>query len=144
MATLALVAALPLDPLMIASLALLVVALGLRAWRSLDGALAGIVVRSDATLTALARDGRAVQGVLAEGSVAQPRYAAVTWRADGERSRRVESVPWDRLDANAHRELRVMLRYATSGEDAGAPASHLRASISAALSCFAWPARRWR
>jgi hypothetical protein len=143
-ATLVLVMALPLDPLMIASLALLVLALGLRAWRTLDGALAGIVVRSDATLTALARDGRAVEGVLGEGSVTQPRYAAVIWRANGERSRRVESVPWDRLGASAHRELRVMLRYATSGEDAGAPASHLRASISAALSFFAWPARRWR
>ena len=143
-ATLALVVALPLDPLMIASLALLVVALGLREIRTLDGALAGIVVRSDATLTALACDGRAVEGVLAEGSVALPRYAAVTWRANGERFKRVESVPWDRLGASAHRELRVMLRYATSGDEAGPPASHWRASISAALSFFAWPARRWR
>ena len=143
-ATLALVVALPLDPLMIASLALLVVALGLREIRTLDGALAGIVVRSDATLTALACDGRAIEGVLAEGSVAQPRYAAVTWRANGERFKRVESVPWDRLGPGAHRELRVMLRYATSGEDAVTPTSHLRASISAALSALAWPARRWR
>ena len=143
-ATLALVVALPLDPLMIASLALLVVALGLREIRTLDGALAGIVLRSDATLTALACDGRAIEGVLAEGSVAQPRYAAVTWRANGERFKRVESVPWDRLGPGAHRELRVMLRYATSGEDAVTPTSHLRASISAALSALAWPARRWR
>lgn len=143
-ATIGLVVALPLSPLMIASLALLVVALGLRAWRSLDGALAGIVVRSDGTLSALGRDGRAIDGTLADGSVAAPRYAAVAWRADGERSRRVESVPWDRLGAGAHRELRVMLRYATRGEEAGAPASHLRASISAALSALAWPARRWR
>jgi hypothetical protein len=47
---------------LIASLALLVVALGLRAWRSLDGELAGLVVRSDATLTALGRDGRTLEG----------------------------------------------------------------------------------
>ena len=141
-ATVALVVALPLAPLMIASLALLIVALGLRAWRSLDAALAGIVVRSDGTLSALGRDGRAVDGRLAEGSVAAPRYAAMTWRADGERFKRVESVPWDRLGASAHRELRVMLRYATSGDEAGAPASHLRASINTALSAFGWPARR--
>jgi hypothetical protein len=143
-ATIALVVALPLAPLMSASLALLVVALGLRAWRSLEGALAGLVLRSDGSLTALGRDGRVVEGRLAEGSVAAPRYAAVAWRANGERFKRVESVPWDRLGASAHRELRVMLRYATSGDEAGAPASHLRASISAALSALAWPARRWR
>ena len=143
-ATLALVAALPLETFLAASLALLVVALGLRAWRSLERELAGLVVRSDATLTALGRDGRTSEGVLSEGSVAQPRYAAVAWRAHGERFARVESVPWDRLSEPAHRELRVLLRYATSGEEAGAPSSHLRASISAALSAFAWPARRWR
>jgi len=81
---------------------------------------------------------------LRDVSVAQPRYAAVTWRANGERFKRVESVPWDRLGPGAHRELRVMLRYATSGDEAGVPASHWRASISAALSFFVWPARRWR
>ena len=142
--TIGLVVALPLAPLMSASLVLLVVALGLRTWRSLDGALAGLVLRSDGSLTALGRDGRVVEGRLAEGSVAAPRYVAVTWRAHGERFKRVESVPWDRLGPGSHRELRVLLRYATSGEEAGTPTSHLRASISAALSALAWPARRWR
>jgi hypothetical protein len=142
-ATLALVLALPVGALLGASLALLVVALGLRAWRSLDGALAGIVVRSDATVTALRRDGRSVDGTLARGSVARARYAAVSWRATGERRVHVESVPWDRLGDAAHRELRVMLRYASSADDAERPASQARASISAALSAFGWPARRW-
>ena len=143
-ATLALLIAMPLDPLMIASLALLVVALGLRGWRAADGALAGMVLRSDATLTVLRTDGRATDATLVPGSVALPRYAAVVWRAAGGRGSRVEGVPWDRLGAEAHRELRVLLRYATSGEDALSPASQARASISAALSALAWPARRWR
>ena len=143
-ATLALIAFLPVDALLAASLALLAVALGLREWRALEGALAGIVVRSDATVTALCRDGRAVEGSLAGGSVARTRYASVRWRAIGEPRARVESVPWDRLAPSAHRELRVMLRYAISGETAARPASQARASISAALSALAWPARRWR
>ena len=143
-ATLALVAALPLSALMRGSLALLVVAWGLREWRSLDGALAGMVVRSDATLTALQRDGRVVEGALCAGSVACPHHAAVAWRANGQRRVRVESVPADRVGADAHRELRAMLRYAISGEAASRPASHARASISAALSALGWPARRWR
>jgi len=143
-ATLALLVALPLEPLMAASLALLVVALGLRGWRAAEDALAGVVLRSDATLTVLRPDGRAIDATLAPGSVALPHYAAVAWRVSGERGSRVESVPWDRLSAEAHRELRVLLRYATSGEDALSPASHARAWISAALSALAWPARRWR
>lgn len=143
-ATLALVGILPVSGLMGASLALLVVASGLRAWRALDRSLAGMVLRSDATLTALQRDGRAVDGTLAPGSVARPGHAAIAWRALGERRLRVESVPWDRVGAAAHRELRAMLRYATSGDDAARPASQARASMSAALSALGWPARRWR
>jgi hypothetical protein len=143
-ATLVLVAALPVGPLLAASLGLLVVASGLRAWRTLDAGLAGLVVRSDASVTALRGDGRAVEGTLAPGSVVRASYVAVRWRANGERGARVESVPWDRTSAGAHRELRAMLRYAISGEVAGRPASQARASIRAALSAFDWPARRWR
>ena len=143
-ATAALVVVLPLAPLMSASLVLLVVALGLRAWRGLDRALAGIVLRSDATVTALRADGRAIEGTLATGSIVRAGYAAIAWRANGERRARVECVPWDRAAPPAHRELRVMLRYAISGEVAGRPASQARPSISAALSALAWPARRWR
>jgi hypothetical protein len=143
-ATLALVVAMPLEPGLVASLALLVVALALRAWRAADGALAGMVLRSDASLTALRLDGRAIDGMLGPRSVALPRYAAVAWRVSGERALHVEAVPWDRLGADAHRELRVLLRYATSGEEALSPASQARAWISAALSALAWPARRWR
>lgn len=143
-ATAALVAALPLDALMASSLMLLVAALGLRSWRGLERGLAGIVIRSDATLTALAHDGRAIDGTLAPGSSALPGYAAIVWRAEDARRSRCECVPADRLAGEAHRELRVLLRYATSGVDALAPASHARASISAALSALLWPARRWR
>ena len=141
-ATVALVVALPLDALMTSSLVLLVVALGLATWRGLDEALAGMVVRSDGTLTALARDGRAIDGTLVTRSVALPRYAAIVWREQGARNLRCESVPGDRLTAEAHRELRVLLRYATSGEEARVPESQARASMSAALSALVWPARR--
>lgn len=141
-ATVALVAILPLDPLLAASLALLVVALGVREWRACDRGLAGMVVRSDASVVALCADGHAVDGVLAEGGVALPGLASIAWRAEGERWTRRESVPFDALAAERHRELRVLLRYATSGEAAGPPASQARASISAALSAFGWPARR--
>ena len=143
-ATLVLVVMLPVSALLAASLALLVVALGLREWRRFDRALAGVVMRSDATLTALQADGRVAEGTLADGSVARRGYAALAWRAAGERRVRVESVPWDRVGRGAHRELRVMLRYATSGVVASRPASQARASIKAPLSALAWPARRWR
>ncbi len=141
-ATLALVATLPLDPMLAASLALLVVALGARERRARGWGLAGMVVRSDASVVALCADGRAVDGALAAGGVALPGLASIAWRAEGERRTRRESVPFDALAAERHRELRVLLRYATSGDAAGPPASQARASISAALSALGWPARR--
>ena len=141
-ATLALVVALRFDPLLAASVALLVIALGAREWRRLDRALAGMVVRSDGSVTALRRDGRADDGALVDGCVALPGLVAIAWRDDGERRARVEGIPSDRVGAEAHRELRVLVRYATSGDDDGDPASQARASMSAALSPLGWPARR--
>lgn len=143
-ATTILLLALPLDAPLAASAALLVVALGAREWRSLDQALAGLVVRSDASVVALCGDGRAYEGRLVPGSTALPALAVVAWRREGEPRARIESVPCDRLAPDAHRALRAMLRYATSGDDADAPASHARASISIALSALGWPARRCR
>ena len=144
-ATIVLLLALPLDALLAASASLLVAALGAREWRCLERALAGIVVRSDASVVALCRDGRACEGRLAPGSIALPALAVVAWRQEGEPWVRIESVPHDRLAADAHRALRAVLRYATSDDDdAGEPASHGRASISMALSALGWPARRCR
>ncbi len=143
-ATIVLLLALPLDAPLATSAALLVAALGAREWRCLEQALAGIVVRSDASVVALCRDGRACEGRLAPGSIALPALAVVAWRREGERRARIESVPRDRLAPDAHRALRAMLRYATSGDDADAPASHARASMSIALSALGWPARRCR
>lgn len=141
-ATLALVASLPLELPMRASLALLTVALGMRAWRAERGGLAGMVVRSDGSVVALGGDGRAIDGALAEGGIALVSLASIAWRAEGERRTRHASVPVDALRPEAHRALRVLLRYATSGEEAGLPASQARASISAALSPLGWLARR--
>lgn len=143
-ATLSLVAVLPLDALMRVSIMALVAALGARAWRADRDGLAGMIVRSDGSVVALRGDGRATDGALAEGSVALVSLASIAWRAEGERRTRHASVPFDALRPEAHRDLRVLLRYATSGDEAGLPASQARASISAALSPLGWPARRWR
>ena len=144
-ATIALVLALPIDLPLAASTALLVAGLAARAWRGLGLGIAGLVMRCDGSVVALGRDGRAREGRLVDGSVALPSLASVAWRAAEEGTgSTVESVPADRLVPGAHRSLRVLLRYATSAEEAGAPASHARASISAALSALGWPATRWR
>ena len=143
-ATIALVLALPIDLPLAASTALLVAALAARAWRGLGLGIAGLVVRCDGSVVALGRDGRAREGRLVDGSVALPALASVAWRAADGTGSTVESVPSDGLAPGAHRSLRVLLRYATSAEEAGAPASHARASISAALSALGWPATRWR
>jgi hypothetical protein len=141
-ATIVLLLAFPFDVPLAASAALLVAALGAREWRRLERALAGIVVRSDCSVVALGRDGRPSEGRLARGSIALPALAVVAWRPEGERQVRFEAVAGDRLAPEAHRALRVLLRYSTSGDDAGEPASHARASISMALSALGWPASR--
>jgi len=143
-ATALLVASLAFPPLLAGSLLLLVAALGLRAWRDADGECAGFVLRSDGSLVALMRTGRAIDGHLARGSVALPGYAAIAWRAEDERVTRTCAVPAGRLTADDARVLRVWLRYATSGEDAGEPASQARASTIAPLSALARPASRCR
>ena len=147
-ASAALALALPLDVPLAASIALFATALGLREWRSIERGLAGIVVRSDASVVALRSDGGAVDGTLVPGSVVLPWFATIAWRAsDGGPARR-EGVPADRLTPPAHRELRAMLRYAggeaTSADAAGVPESHARASIRTALSALVWPAIRCR
>lgn len=143
-ATVALVAALPIDPAQAVFGAWLAFAAGVRAIVAFDGATVGLIVRSDATLVALGADGRARSGRLVGGSVVLPGYVAVVWRPDGERGSRTIRVPADRLSSAAMRELRVFLRYATNGEDAGAPESHARASTSAPLSGFLRPHIRCR
>ncbi len=143
-ATAALVAALPLPAGWRGLTAALVIAAGARTLARSREAIVGMVVRSDGTVVALRADGRALAGALADGCVVLPAFAAIAWRATGERRRGLVAVPRDVLAPEAHRALRVMLRYATSGEDAEPPESHARASISRALSFFGWPARRWR
>ena len=143
-ATIGLALALPVDLPLAASIALLAAALAAREWRRLGGSLAGIVVRSDGSVVALGRNGRAREGRLVDGAVALPGLASVAWRAADGRRARLENVSRDRLAPGEHRALRAMLRYATSGDEEGAPASQARASISAALSALGWPATRWR
>ena len=143
-ATIGLALALPIDLPLAASIALLAAALAAREWRRLGGSLAGIVVRSDGSVVALGRDGRAREGRLVDGAVALPGLASVAWRAADGRRARLESVPPDRLAPGEHRALRTMLRYATSVADAGLPASQARASTRAPLSALDRPATRCR
>lgn len=143
-ATLPLVTLLPLSFPLRTSLAALVVALGAQALARAGESIVGMVVRSDGSVVALSADGRAIPGALAAGSVVFPAFATIVWRAEGDRRTRSRAVPADAVSREAHRTLRVLLRYATSGVEAGAPASQARASISRALSLFGWPARRWR
>ena len=143
-ATLPLVACLPLPFPLRASLAALVVALGVRALDRARGSIVGMVVRSDGSVVALRADGRAIPGALAAGGVVFPSFATIAWRAEGERRTRSRAVPADALSREAHRTLLVPLRYAPREIEADAPASQARASISRALSLFGWPARRWR
>lgn len=141
-ATLVLVASLPLDRPLRVSVALLVAALCAREWRGAGKGLAGMVIRSDASVTALGCDGRTMAGELVEGCIALPLLATIAWRGEGERRARLAFVPCDALAREPHRQLRVLLRYATSGDEQDAPESQARASMSTALSPLLWPARR--
>ncbi len=136
-ATLAIVPFLPLGLLGQASLALLVIALGLKAWqRELPAAL---VVRLDGTLALLGRDGSSTEATLRNGGYCSPALVSIVYRPLGMprwRPSRVLAVLPDMVAADEHRRLRVWLGYSRSDDDAGEPASQARASNNAALSAL--------
>lgn len=102
-----------------------------------------VILRADRTVTLLQRDGRAAHGRVESSSFVGARLATLVWREPG-RWRRSRALPIvaDMLDAEAFRQLRVLLRYGRSGEVADRPASQARASTSAALSSLGWPSSR--
>jgi hypothetical protein len=138
--TLALLALLPLPWGMAPSLALLVVAWGLRAWQRLPPA--ALVVRLDATLVLLWRNGVDVHAALCNGGYVGGWFTTIVWQEAGRRRRHALLVTPDMLDADAYRRLRVHLRYASSGSDQDEPDSQACASTSAPLSALDCPAIR--
>lgn len=104
-----------------ASLALLVLALGARAWQRLPPA--ALVLRLDATLVLLWRNGTTVDAVLCNGGYLGPWVTAIVWRQRGRWWRESLLITPDMLPADAFRRLRVHLNHATSGNDQDVPAS---------------------
>jgi hypothetical protein len=130
----------PLPPGCAPFAVLLVTALALRAWWRLPPA--ALIVRLDATLTVLQRNGVAVDAMLLNGGYVGARLVVIEWRETARQLRQTLVVTSDMLDAGAFRRLRVHLRYATSGDDQGSSASHERASMSAPLSALGCPPTR--
>ncbi len=145
-ATAALVASLPLpSPLTITTILAIASYCGhelatARQWPR--RAIVGFVLRADRTLTLLLRDGRTALCRVEPSSYVGARLTTLVWREIGKRKSRSLVVLPDMLDGEAFRQLRVLLRYGSSGEVAGAPARQARASTIAALSPLGWPRRR--
>lgn len=68
-------------------------------------------------------DGRILAGHVRSSSYVSARLTTIVWRADGERRLRGIFILPDMVCADAFRRLRVMLRYARSGEVEAAPES---------------------
>ena len=68
-------------------------------------------------------DGRILAGHVRSSSYVSARLTTIVWRADGERRLRSILILPDMVSADAFRRLRVMLRYARSGEVEAAPES---------------------
>ncbi len=127
-ATIALIIALPLQPvLQMAAVAALV------AWAAWSfqvdalhrGRLAVTEVRlaPDLILVACMGDGRLVAGHVRAATYVGAWVTTIVWRPDGWHFSRAILVLPDMLPAEDFRRLRVMLRYARSGETQEAPAS---------------------
>jgi hypothetical protein len=115
---------------------LLVAALAVKAWR--EEPPAALVVRLDGSLALLDRLGTATEGTLVNGGYLGEHVVTIAWRRAGQRRREALAILPDMLGADELRQLRVRLAYASSDDEAGAPASHARASTSAPLSALGW------
>jgi hypothetical protein len=81
------------------------------AWRSLR-AVRFVAVRREGDVRVGLRDGRVLEGSVRPGSFVAPWLTLVRWRPHGARFDRTVVLPPDIADAQALRELRVMLRWA--------------------------------
>ena len=128
-ATIALIIALPLQPvLQMAAVAALV---AWAAWSFHVDALhrgrfgvTEVRLAPDLILVACMGDGRLVAGHVRAATYVGAWITTIVWRPDGWRWSRAILVLPDMLPAEDFRRLRVMLRYARSGDAQEAPASH--------------------
>ena len=99
-----------------------------RAWRThalRRGRAACIALRlaPNRLIAVTLADGRVLAGYVRSSSYVSARLTTIVWRADGERRSRCILILPDMVCADAFRRLRVMLRYARSGDVEASPAS---------------------
>jgi hypothetical protein len=128
-ATVALTIAMPLDPLL--QIALVAAIVAWAAWAfQVDAlrrgrfAVTEVRLAPDLILVACMGDGHLVAGHVRSTTYVGAWITTIVWRPDGWRWSRSILVLPDMLPAEDFRRLRVMLRYARSGEVQEAPASH--------------------
>lgn len=109
LATLALVAGMPLGLELRGFVALYVVALGGRARRSLNG-VRGIRVDGEGAIRVVTVQGERT-GVVRAGSFVAPWLTIVRWRPKGARCDRTVAIFPDMANADSRRRLRVLLRW---------------------------------
>ena len=127
-ATVALNIALPLQPLL--QIAMIVAVVAWAGWAFHVNALhrgrfavTEVRLAPDLILVACMGDGRLVAGHVRASTYVGAWVTTIVWRPDGWRWSRTILVLPDMLPAEDFRRLRVMLRYARSGEVQAAPAS---------------------
>ena len=128
-ATIALTIALPLQPPL--QIPLIVAVVAWSAWSfHVDAlhrgrfAVTEVRLAPDLILVACMGDGRLVAGHVRAATYVGAWITTIVWRPDGWRLSRAILVLPDMLPAEDFRRLRVMLRYARSGDAQEAPASH--------------------
>jgi len=127
-ATIALTIAMPLSPLLqIATIAAVVVWAGwsfhVDALHRGRFAVTEVRLAPDLILVACMGDGRLVAGHVRSSTYVGAWVTTIVWRPDGRRWSRTLLVLPDMLPAEDFRSLRVMLRYARSGDVQEVPAS---------------------
>jgi hypothetical protein len=108
--TLALAAAMPLGAALQAPLALCVAALALRARRSIAG-VRTLHLGGDGVVVIESRDGSRRTGAVRDGSFVAPWLTIVRWRPNAGRFDRTVLILPGMLRPEAHRMLRVLLRW---------------------------------
>ena len=127
-ATIALIIAIPLEPLRQAAMIAAVVAWAgwsfhVEALRRGRYAVTEVRLAPDLILVACMGDGRLVAGHVRTSTHVGAWVTTIVWRPDGWRWSRTILVLPDMLPAEDFRRLRVMLRYARSGNTQDLPAS---------------------
>jgi len=128
-ASLALVLALPLPALGQAVLVVAILGWVAHAFRRDALHRGGTAVRAlrlapDLILVAYMADGRMVAGHVRASTYVGAWITCIVWRPDGALASRSILLLPDMVQADGFRRLRVMLRYARSGDSQDAPASH--------------------